>query len=158
MTPSEQRELSTFALRLLNEARRQMGTSQWSYNSHIQALANSVAVEYRKDNAGLSHDVSAIERAFAENGITIYGNECEDLEGSDYQNYAPYTITSLKHFIYYSMTDMMFGAGTKTHVIELFHAQDLLTDEHGHDQFAASFNNNYWEDIKQINVHFISWQ
>lgn len=158
LTPSEQRELSKYALRLLNEARAQMGSSQWTYNSHIQTLANSVADEYRKDNAGLSHDVPAIERAFAENGIQIYGNECEDLEGSDYSNYAPYTMTSLKHAIYKDMVDMMFGAGNDTTVIELFHAQDLLTDEHGHNQFAVSFNTSYTDGEHMINVHFISWQ
>lgn len=157
LTNWEQKELSQYALDLINQARKQIGTNQWTYTSRMQSIANDVAKEYDVDNAGISHDVPAIKRAFAKHGITLRSNTVEDLSSDYTQYYNPMTMDSLKQLIHSGICDMIFGGGSDTHIREMGHARDLLNEKFYHKNLAVSFNINQTNYGKCINVHFICW-
>lgn len=188
LTASQQKELSLFAMRLINDARTQLKIAPLRYTERAQKLANDVAKEYEKDDFSFgvykanatpeeiisNHDVPALIRAAAENGLHISQNT---IENGATMSEDPETLTDMKRQIFNSIRDMIMGKNDT--YIEFGHANGLLdanivytyydedgqgitdpeqqakADEVANKEFAMSFSapkDGGWNDY-----HFISF-
>ncbi|RVU71015.1 MULTISPECIES: SEC10/PgrA surface exclusion domain-containing protein [Lactobacillus] len=122
LTPKQKARISQFALRIINEARFQIGRPDWQYTAAAQKLADDVAHEYQTHHRGIQdedHYVVGLEKAAKENGITISGNEIEDMYGDTAAK--PKTMTELKNLVYNGITAFLFNPQ------EFHHAADILS-------------------------------
>lgn len=157
LMPYQEKELSQFALKLINEAREQFGRSDWKYSDRAQTLANDIATEY-VDNGKSGwegHYVDGIVRAAQKNGLNITMNEIEDISST--YGYPSSTMTDLKKLVYNGITGFLFSDYNSP---EYNHAADILSghiDSYWNGQtenaeFAIAFTKV--NDI--VTVHFIS--
>lgn len=123
LTQSQKEEISKFAIKMINEAREQIGRPDFVYTAEAQSLADDVASEYKKDKFDPmeGHDVPALIRAAAKHGINISDNEIEDMDAADGQK--PRTMTELKEEVYESICDFLFTENGD----HFAHAADLLS-------------------------------
>lgn len=170
LTSEQKRELSEYILRLINQARTQLGLPAWKYSSSAQALANDIASEYVKGNWSISdqrgHYVAGITKACKKNGFSgplIEDNYVENMAGF-LSTKNTLTITQIKKDIYFSLKQMIFGyAGSSesernnpSKYIEWQHAASIFnTQGSSHDgdwdYFAFSISNKG----KAYSLHFI---
>lgn len=167
----DQREISKYALAVINSARRQTRRSPWRYSAAAQHFANSVAYYYHKRGTSdwdSGHDLTAILRAASLSGLkTSYGQVYEDEAGlpiSDQFHGQTRTMKQLKADVYFNLEQMFFGGYTGNNYNDLSryfeyeHACDLLSLNQPRSwqkrQFAISFSNinnhNY-----RISVHMM---
>ncbi|RHW54094.1 SEC10/PgrA surface exclusion domain-containing protein, partial [Lactobacillus bombicola] len=167
LTKDQQAEISSFALRLINGARADLGLKPWISSTGTQKLANDIATEYTSDQwSGYAngHDVKGIIRAAKKNGLNIDDQYIEDL-----YSLCGVTITTmseLKKVVYQGLTMMIFGgvnASTNPNNpqnCEWHHAGNLLgtmgnhrfDDEDFYFGISISKTSNKEYDIHYINV------
>ncbi|WP_161494889.1 SEC10/PgrA surface exclusion domain-containing protein [Lactobacillus sp. HT06-2] len=130
LTPDQQQRLSEFAIKMINEARQQLGRPATQYGAGTQQLANDVAREYEEnDRTGFEgHYVPGLVKAAAKNGLDIDDNYIEDLYAI---SSAPTkTMTDLKKLAYDSVTSFLFNPD------EFHHAADIM-DAHSDESWNA---------------------
>lgn len=159
LTPSQQAEISQFACRIINDARRQIGVGQLSVDARTQKLANDIANEYQTHNKGINdsdHYIEGIVRAARANGLNISGNAVED-EGGFYAGNT-ISMTMLKSYVYWNLKQMLFGGAISDNgpFNEFYHAGDLLNvrgraDDGESGSFALSFS----RQGSLVSTHFI---
>ncbi|MDF7639914.1 SEC10/PgrA surface exclusion domain-containing protein [Lactobacillus sp. ESL0791] len=180
LTPDQQTELSTFALRLINQARACLNLHPWIQSTGTQQLANDIADEYHKDNHTINedHDVEGIIRASKKNGLNIDGQYIEDLAAWGYSsNGSTMTMSQLKKHVYLGIKQCLFGFTPSSgydliypdseidksqNYSEWRHAGDLLSagENYGYDSFrnyfALSISTSPSSYGKEFDAHFIS--
>lgn len=165
LTDGEQRELSDFAVGLMNDMNRQVGLSEFSVNSDVQKMADDIAKGYIEDNRSLfdgkSHDYDRINQVSKDYGLQsttgktqYYENAAgwvigaRHVDGTNSDESVWYTnnnnpgetnMDEIKAGLYNSLKVMYFNHN------EWFHAYGLLK--------AADYNSNVYPD-KQIKYHF----
>ncbi|MCI1290591.1 MAG: SEC10/PgrA surface exclusion domain-containing protein [Lactobacillus sp.] len=159
LTAAQHAEISNFACRIINEARRQVGSGQLVVDARTQKLANDIATEYQNNNKGINdsdHYIAGIVRAAQKNGLYITGNAVED-EGGFYAG-DTVSMTMLKSYIYWNIKQMLFGGAISDNgpFNEFYHAGDLLNvrgeaDDYQSGSFALSFS----RQSSLISTHFI---
>ena len=150
ITQAQQKELSLYAIDVINSVRQQVGVAPLYYDDKVQSLANDIAKYYLQDGASIwdsNHDFHAIVKAAKAHGIPSYrftnendpANSIEDLGGfMNYMNYnnGKSTMGEVKAQIYWIIKQMLFG-GPTTHtpdtsdIKEFGHAYDLIKMDHG---------------------------
>lgn len=165
LTDDEQRELSDFAVGLMNDMNRQVGLSEFSVNSDVQKMADDIAKGYIEDNRSLfdgkSHDYDRINQVSKD-----YGLQSTTGKSQYYENAAGWVIgvrhvdgTNSDESVWYTnnnnsgetnMDEIKAGLYNSLKVMyfnhdEWFHAYGLLK--------AADYNSNVYPD-KQIKYHF----
>lgn len=156
LTADQQKELSLYAMRLINDVRTKLGVVPYRYTQKAQDLANDVAKEYKKDNFSMgvysdnidsaeevysNHDVPALIRAAKKYGLNIDQNT---IESGYTTTEEPHTLTDMKREIYEGLLSLFMGkdkANTEDW-IEFLHANGL-TD-------ATSVHIYYDEDGQNI--------
>lgn len=136
LTPEQQKELSLFAMRLINEARNQLEIAPLKYTEKAQNMANEVAKQYVKDGFSFgvypredmtpeeklsNHDVPALKRAAQKYGLHISQNTIENGYSTMRE---PSTLTDMKQDIYNGIVCMLMGKNEGC--IEFGHANGLL--------------------------------
>lgn len=157
LTTAQKQEISKFALRLINEARNQLGQSSWYYDNNVQSLADDIATKYQKDGRGVQdgdHYVSGIVEVAAQHGYDLDGiNQLEDLFGDTSDK--PKTMTDMKSLVYDGITSFLFNTQ------EYHHAADILSghsddDWNSHLQdrpFAVSYSRvGDWNSVHYIRI------
>lgn len=167
LTASQRKELANFSLRLINDAREDLGLKPWVYSSNVEKLAQDIAQEYSSNNRGIQngdHYVAGIVRACKKNGLNLDDNYVEDMAGFAHAS-GKMTMTELKKDIYFGLKQMIFGyTGSseanrkdKNYYREWEHAGDLFnTQGSKHD---GDFNYYGFSISKVGNVysmHYIS--
>ncbi|WEV70701.1 SEC10/PgrA surface exclusion domain-containing protein [Lactobacillus sp. ESL0785] len=161
LTSEQEKEISSFTLRLINEARTALGLKPWIQSTGTQKLADDVAAEYTEnDKSGFEgHYVDGIVRAARKNGLNIAGQYIEDMftvSGYDKQM----TLSDLKKVIYCGLTDMLFGGvDDSTSVANLGnsewkHAGNLLGTETYSDGTTVNEDND--EDYFGISSTYVN--
>ncbi|MCH3905215.1 MAG: SEC10/PgrA surface exclusion domain-containing protein [Lactobacillus sp.] len=159
LTAAQQAEISQFACRIINEARRQIGVGQLTVDARTQKLANDIAAEYQTHNKGINdsdHYVEGIVRAARNNGLHITGNAVED-EGGFYAG-DTISMTMLKSYIYWNIKQMLFGGAISDNgpFNEFYHAGDLLNVRgEADDNQSGSFGLSFSRQGSLISTHFI---
>lgn len=156
LTSNQKKTISQFALRMINEARNQLGRPNWIYNDDIQSLADDIAKKYVRDGAGVqdnAHDVSALQEAANEHGyITV----AEDMYGDN--GYVPETMTAMKKLVYDGICSCLFNGMEFHHAADLMSANEDPSDyDEGskalEDPFAVSYSNtDDWNTIHYIHL------
>lgn len=172
LTSSEKKEISKYALAVINSARRQMGKRSWSYSSRALRFADVVAKCYNQDGASISdadHDVRGIERAARICGLNsrvgqVYEDEAGLPISSEY-NGNTRSMKVLKEQIYFNIKQMLFGGyyGNNVHNASAYtewqHAGDLLglrSKVRGADASTKLFGVSFSSlDNRLISVHMI---
>lgn len=115
LTTAQKKELSEYTLRLINQARDDLGLPAWKYSTSTQNLANDIANEYTKGNWSISdqrgHYIAGITKACKENGFSgplIEDNYVENMAGF-LSSKNTVTMTQIKKDIYFSLKQMIFG-------------------------------------------------
>lgn len=112
LTRDQQAEITSFALRLINQARNCFNLSPWLPSDNTQKLAEDIADEYTQNKKSIfgmqGHYVDGIVRACKKNGLnTVDDNYIEDMTG--FEDSKKITITELKKQVYEGIKDMLFG-------------------------------------------------
>ncbi|MCO6528547.1 SEC10/PgrA surface exclusion domain-containing protein [Lactobacillus sp. ESL0233] len=158
--------ISSFSLRLINEARRDLKLKPWRESYGASKLADDIAREYFVNNRTIreSHYVEGIVRACHKNGLNFDNNYIEDMAGF-YNHNQIMTMTELKQCVYFGLKQMIFGyvgsgeAGRFDrsnykeweHAGDLFNTQGSLYDgDYNYFGFSISVTNNI------CSMHFIS--
>lgn len=138
LSSSQRKELTLFSLRLINQARKQLGLSPWVYSNGTEKLAVDIANEYQKHGRTIrqGHYVAGIVRACQKNGLQLNDNYVEDLAGF-YSKKNTFTMTEAKKDIYFGLKQMLFGyAGSsesgryvRSNYREWEHAGDLFNTQ-----------------------------
>lgn len=167
LTASDQKELTEFALKIINSAREQLGLHPWIYSSGTQQLANDIAKEYQDNGRSISdgdHYISGIVRACKKNGLDLDNNYVEDMAGFSIKK-TTMPMGEMKKDIYFGLKQMIFGftgAGESTrnnkslyreweHAGDLFNTQDSVHDgDYNYYGFSISKTGNTYS------MHFIS--
>lgn len=167
MTASDQKELTEFALKIINSAREQLGLHPWIYSSGTQQLANDIAKEYQDNGRSISdgdHYISGIVRACKKNGLDLDDNYVEDMAGFSIKK-TTMPMGEMKKDIYFGLKQMIFGftgSGESTrnnkslyreweHAGDLFNTQDSVHDgDYNYYGFSISKTGNTYS------MHFIS--
>ncbi|MDF7639342.1 SEC10/PgrA surface exclusion domain-containing protein [Lactobacillus sp. ESL0791] len=166
LTLDQSLELSQFSLRLINEARSDLGLRPWTYSLGTQKLADDISNEYTQNNKTIQdgHYVQGIVRACKANGLNLDDNYIEDMAGF-YNLNQTMSITEMKKNIYFGLKQMLFGytgsgeeqRAQQDYYQEWEHAGDLFnTQGSTHDGdydyfgFSISRNNNIYS------LHFIN--
>lgn len=165
-TPEQIDILTTFSLRLINQARNDLGLDPWQDSIGARKLAQDIATEYAINNKTIrdSHFVPGIVRACKANGLNLNDNYVEDMAGFYNQN-STMTMTELKKSVYFGLKQMIFGyigsgeEGRKkrTNYQEWEHAGDLFNTQgslHDNDYNYFGFSISHTDDI--CSMHFIS--
>lgn len=111
LTAKQNKELADFTLRIINQARIQLGLPKWRYSKGTTKLAADIASEYSKHKKGIqngNHYVSGIVRACKKNGLNLNNNYVEDMAGFASKSTA-LSMTTLKKDIYFGLKQMIFG-------------------------------------------------
>ena len=139
LTASQKEELTKFSLRLINDARKDLGLKPWLYSKGAQKLAQDIATEYQADGHGIQdgdHYVAGIVRACKNNGLNLDDNYVEDMAGFAHLN-KKMTMTEMKKNIYFGIKQMIFGytgatelgRKDKSYYREWKHAGDLFNTQ-----------------------------
>lgn len=139
LTASQKQELTKFSLRLINDARKDLGLKPWIYSKGAQKLADDIATEYQADKHGIQdgdHYVAGIVRACKNNGLNLDDNYVEDMAGFAHLN-GKMTMTEMKKNIYFGIKQMIFGytgateldRKNKSYYREWEHAGDLFNTQ-----------------------------
>lgn len=141
ITPEIQQELTTFAASLINGIRAQLGTNPVVVTPGAIKFAGDVAANYDADNWDVfdkqDHDVPAVTKAAASNGLNDAGQLYENLQSSIYHFNADPTVWNttldgLKELVYNAVKQMMFGdmmGGTSVPLHALSLAGLIYTDD-----------------------------
>ena len=116
LTKAQLQELTSFSLRLINQARTQLGLPKWVYSSGAQKLAKDIAKEYVANKRGINngdHYVAGIVRACKKNGLNFDDNYVEDMAGY-YEPRTKITMTKMKKNIYFALKQMIDQAKSTT--------------------------------------------
>lgn len=166
LTPKQVDTLTAFSLRLINEARSDLGLDPWQDSAGAKKLAEDIATEYTKNNKTIkdSHYVPGIINACKANGLNLEDNYVEDMAGF-YNQSQIMTMTELKKSVYFGLKQMIFGytgsgeGGRKdrSNYREWEHAGDLFNTQgslHDGDYNYFGFSISHTNDI--CSMHFIS--
>lgn len=158
LTPAQEKEISEFALRLINEARAQLGKPKWYYSADAQKLADDVAQEYLKNGRGIQdheHYVPGLVRAANKNGYDIDGiNQIEDMAGSEDDGLPPKTMDELKSQVDGGICEFLFSGDEFNHCADITscHPESWWNDSTAEVPFAVSVS-----DTKgYLSIHYIS--
>lgn len=160
----DQYELSQYALTLINSIRTQLRLSKFTYTASAQSFANDIAKAYNEDNWSdyQGHDISAINRAAKQHGLTQNDNEYEDMGGFDITTGHQYaTIYQVKQGIYYNIKQAAFGGFwyhnnqesdkyNLNYYTEWNHANDLFTGDYSQ-EFALSLSYLIQDPTNKVN-------
>ncbi|MDF7682229.1 SEC10/PgrA surface exclusion domain-containing protein [Lactobacillus sp. ESL0679] len=135
LTPEQAQEVISYTLRLINEARADLGLKPWIQSTGVQKLAEDIAAQYNAHGTSVfdgKHDIPGIVAACKENGLnTITDNWIEDMTGWGYGS-KQMSLSELKKHIYQGLTMMLFGrvnaetTPSNLQNCEWHHAGDLL--------------------------------
>ncbi|BDR60070.1 SEC10/PgrA surface exclusion domain-containing protein [Lactobacillus xylocopicola] len=166
LTTEQLSALTTFALRLINEARSDLGLRAWVESSGTQKLAADIATEYAQNKMTIKdgHYVAGIVRACQANGLKLDDNYVEDMAGF-YNQQQTMTMTELKKSVYFGLKQMIFGysgsseseQSDRSYYQEWGHAGDLFNTQgtlHDGDYNYFGFNISTTNNI--CSLHFIS--
>lgn len=139
LTKAQQKEITNFSLRMINDARADLKLPAWRYSKGSQKLAADIAKEYTKHKKSIrtGHYIAGITRACKQNGLRgplIQDNYVEDMAGF-YSKSNRMTMTALKKDVYFGLKQMLFGYAGKndqavadlSNYTEWEHAGDLLS-------------------------------
>ncbi|CYU24172.1 SEC10/PgrA surface exclusion domain-containing protein [Streptococcus suis] len=120
-------ELTLFAVDLLNQIRRQMGTEEAVANLSAIDFANAIANNYEADNYDMTsslinpHDIEAIKKAAATSGLSTTTTSYENIHtyGTEYTPHNYMTISELKETVYDAFINFLFNGQ------EYFHAMSV---------------------------------
>ena len=157
LTPEQNLEINSFALRLINSVRHQNNQPSWYYTPKAQHVADRVAYLYEQDGKGLStwHDNKALNQVDSEFGI-----HTAELMGGDNVHFKEdylHTMTDLKHAVYDDVVEMLFST------VELRHAQIMLTyNSIDHPEntcfgFSVSWQERNAQGHQEHSDHFIAY-
>lgn len=167
LTKSQQKELSDFSLRLINQARKGLKLKAWKNSKGVTKLADAISAEYQTHHRSIKdhgHYVAGIVRACQKNGLNLNDNYVEDLAGF-YSKNSKTTMTQLKKDVYFGLKQMIFGyagASDKSsknmkyyrewqHAGDLFNTQGSKHDgDYNYYGFSMSKTGNVYS------MHFIS--
>ncbi len=165
-TPEQIDDLTTFSLRLINQARSDLELDPWQDSIGARKLARDIALEYTANSKTIKdgHYVPGIRRACELNGLNLDDNYVEDMAGF-YNLNKVMTMTELKKSIYFGLKQMIFGfAGSgepgrkdRSNYQEWEHAGDLFNTQgssHDGDHNFYGFSLSRTGDI--CSMHFIS--
>ncbi|WEV36788.1 SEC10/PgrA surface exclusion domain-containing protein [Lactobacillus sp. ESL0677] len=135
LTPEQAQKVISYTLRLINEARADVGLKPWIQSTGVQKLAEDIAAQYNAHGTSVfdgKHDIPGIVAACKENGLnTIKDNWIEDMTGWGYGS-KQMSLSELKKHIYQGLTMMLFGrvnaetTPSNLQNCEWHHAGDLL--------------------------------
>lgn len=157
LTPIQERQLSEYTMRIINNARQQLNLPIWTYGVNTQSLADDIAADYdehhRSNRQG--HYVEGIVREANKHGLKIDANYIEDM----YAFYAPLdkpiTMTEAKENLYDNLKGMLLGnvcnPGSDP---EYHHANSFLGDDPA--SYALSLSNQKEDDHDFVTTHFIN--
>ncbi|WP_024418073.1 SEC10/PgrA surface exclusion domain-containing protein [Streptococcus suis] len=120
-------ELTLFAVDLLNQIRRQMGTEVAVANLSAIDFANAIANNYEADNYDMTsslinpHDIEAIKKAAVASGLSTTTTSYENIHtyGTEYTPHNYLTISELKEKVYDAFINFLFNGQ------EYFHAMSV---------------------------------
>ncbi|RMC50967.1 SEC10/PgrA surface exclusion domain-containing protein [Lactobacillus sp. ESL0228] len=166
ITSDQIKSLTEFSLRLINDARSDLGLMPWVNSIGTSKLAQDIAVEYARNNQTIrnSHYIPGIVRACKTNGLNLDNNYVEDMAGF-YNPTQTMTMTQLKKSIYFGLKQMLFGytgsgedgRNNRNYYQEWDHAGDLLNTQgslHDGDYNYFGFSISHTSNI--CSLHFIS--
>ncbi|QNQ82293.1 SEC10/PgrA surface exclusion domain-containing protein [Lactobacillus sp. PV012] len=169
LTPTQKRKLADFTLKLINQARKQLGLPVWRYSSSAQKLANDIAMQYALHHKSISdqtgHYIKGITTATKANGFTgplTQDNYVENMGG--FLGKQTITMTQAKKKIYFILKQMIFGfAGNnesqrqdQTKYLEWQHAASIFnTQGSKHDGDWDYFGLSISKKGKAYTIHFI---
>lgn len=139
LTASQRKTLAKFSLRLINDARKDLGLKPWIYSKGVETLAQDIATEYNENQRGIQdgdHYVAGIVKASQKNGLNLTDNYVEDMAGFAHSGNTM-TMTEMKKNIYFGLKQMIFGyTGSselerkdKNYYREWEHAGDLFNTQ-----------------------------
>lgn len=112
LTFEQTKELTSFTLRLINEARSTLGLKPWLTSDNTQKLANDIATEYIKHKKSIfdntAYDVGIV-RASRKNGLNIDQNYIDNYDGTEADDSGKDTILYLKQLVYIDLESWIFG-------------------------------------------------
>ncbi|QJD73105.1 SEC10/PgrA surface exclusion domain-containing protein [Lactobacillus acetotolerans] len=166
LTTAQSSELTSYTLRLINEARSDLNLKPWLGSRGTQKLAQDIANEYTKNGRSIKdgHYVAGIVHACKANGLNLNDNYVEDMAGF-YNPKQTMTMTEMKKNVYFGLKQMLFGyvgsgEGQRNnkkyyreweHAGDLFNTQGSLHDgDHNYFGFSISKANNIYS------MHYIS--
>lgn len=157
LTSAQKKTISQFALRLINEARNQLGRPSWTYDDNVQSLADDVAQKYQKDGRGIQdgdHYVSGIVEVAAKHGYDLDGlNQIEDMYGDTSSK--PKTMTDMKNMVYNGICSFLFNTSEYHHAADIMsgHSDDDWNNETMEVPFAVSYSRTGgWNSVHYINI------
>lgn len=138
LTKKQNKEISHFSLRIINDARVKLNLPKWRYSKGSSKLATDIAQEYAEHQKSIKtgHYIAGITRACKKNGLKgpfVQDNYVEDMAGF-YSKSSLITMTELKKNVYFGIKQMLFGYAGKndseindqSQYLEWEHAGDLL--------------------------------
>ncbi|WEV40158.1 SEC10/PgrA surface exclusion domain-containing protein [Lactobacillus sp. ESL0681] len=159
-------ELTSFSLRLINNARKDLALKPWVNSSGTQKLAQDIAKEYsdHRQTIANGHYVAGIVSASQANGLNLNDNYVEDMAGFYHQS-SIMTMAQLKQNIYFGLKQMIFGyvgsgeadRNNRSLYQEWQHAGDLFNIQgsiHDRDYNYFGFSISQTENI--CSLHYIS--
>lgn len=167
LTAAQSKNLADFSLRLINEARTQLGLPAWEYSAGTQKLADDIAQEYTVHHRSIrdgNHYVAGIVRACKKNGLNLNDNYVEDMAGFNDPSSAM-TMTAMKSNIYFGLKQMIFGyvgnneSGNRqiSNYREWEHAGDLFnTQGSSHDGDYNYYGFSISKTGNVYSMHYIS--
>lgn len=166
ITSDQIKILTEFSLRLINDARSDLGLMPWINSIGADKLAQDIAIEYARNNQTIrnSHYITGIVRACRNNGLNLDDNYVEDMAGF-YNPTQTMTMTQLKKSIYFGIKQMLFGytgsgedsRNNRNYYQEWAHAGDLLNTQgslYDGDYNYFGFSISHTDNI--CSLHFIS--
>ncbi|MBI0121977.1 SEC10/PgrA surface exclusion domain-containing protein [Lactobacillus sp. M0398] len=165
MTRKQSDEITSYTLRLINEARSYLNLKPWIKSEGTQRIADDIAQEYTKNKKSVfdpgDHYIEGIVRAAKKNGLNIDNNYIEDLTG--FESTKKMTISELKSEIYDGLIEMIFGYdggdySKKSCYTEWLHAGNLLSNAgheiNEHDEYSY-FGLSISRRGDEYSVHYI---
>ena len=167
LTASEQKELAEFSLRVINNAREQLGLRPWVYSTGTQRLTDDIAKEYQDNGRSIKdngHYVAGIVRVCQKHGLNLDDNYVEDMAGFSI-NKKTMPMGEMKRDVYFGLKQMIFGfAGAnetqrnnKSLYREWEHAGDLFnTQGSRHDGDYNYYGFSLSKTGNVYSMHYIS--
>lgn len=156
LTPDQKKRISEFVLKMINQAREQLGKSKWYYNNDVQSLADDIAAKYQKDGRGIQDDdhyVAGLVQVATEHGYDIGGvNQIEDMYGTPTDKLS--TMYDLKAEAYDGVVAFLFNLD------EYHHAADIMSCHNDENWNANTQNIPFAVSFSYVggwnSVHYIS--
>lgn len=157
LTLIQERQLSEYTMRIINNARQQLNLPVWTYGMNTQSLADDIAKDY--DDHGRSnrqgHYVEGIVREANKHGLKINNNYIEDMYAFFAPLDKPITMTDAKRNLYDNLKGMLLGnvcnPGSNP---EYHHANNFLEEDPA--TYALSLSNQKENDYDFVTTHFIN--